>query len=93
MVGSTRQTLRPGAPIPTNIDPTGIFEAFMQRMEHLGNQNQNNHLQPPIAFHPPLRQTGDKLLERFRALRPEKFDGLVDPRRVEQWLREMDLIF
>ena len=65
----------------------------MQRMEHLGNQNQNNHLQPPIAFHPPPRQTGDKLLERFRALRPEKFDGLVDQWRAEQWLREIDLIF
>ena len=72
-----RQTSRPDAPIPTNIDPTGIFEAFMQRMEHLGNQNQNNHLQPPIAFHLPPQQTGDKLLERFRALRPVKFARIV----------------
>ena len=33
------------------------------------------------------------LLERFKALRPEKFDGIGDPWKTKQWLREMELIF
>ena len=36
---------------------------------------------------------GSKVLERFRALRSEKFDVMDAPSKVEQWLREMDLIF
>ena len=74
------------------MDPTGIFEAFIQRMEHLGNQN-NRPAPPPIVLPPPLpRQTGDKLLEQFRALCADKFDGMVEPWRAEQWLREIELI-
>ena len=34
-----------------------------------------------------------QVLQRFRALRTEKFDRMEDPWKVEQWLREMDLIF
>ena len=79
---------RNGAPIPPEIDPTGIFEAFMQRMEHLGNNNNRANTQ---AIAPP-RQTGDKLLERFRALRPNRFDGTGEPWRAEQWLRELEVI-
>ena len=41
----------------------------------------------------PQRQTGDKLLEQFCALRPEKFDGMSEAWKAEQWLREMDWIF
>ena len=79
MAGATRERHRNGAPIPAGMDPTGVFEAFMQRMEHLGNQN-NRPPPPPIVLPPPPpRQTGDKLLERFRALRPDKFDGMAEP--------------
>ena len=54
-------------------------------MVHLRGSNKN--LIPVQQSH------GSKILERFRALRPEKFDGMVDPWKVEQWLQEMDLIF
>ena len=36
---------------------------------------------------------GDKLLERFRTLRPRQFDGASKLRKAEQWLREMETIF
>ena len=32
-------------------------------------------------------------MERFRALRPEKFDGISEAWKAEQWLREMETIF
>ena len=61
-------------------------------MEHLGNQN-NRPAPPPIVLPPPPpSQTGDKLLERFRALHPDKFDGMAEPWRAEQWLREIEVI-
>ena len=92
MAGAARERHRNGAPIPPGMDPTGVFEAFMQRMEHLGNQN-NRPAPPPIVLPPPPpRQTGDKLLERFRALRPDKFDGMAEPWKAEQWLREIEVI-
>ena len=63
-------------PIP--IDPTGLLDALVRRIERASNNvGNNNH-----ATHPP-RQTGDKLLERFRALQPEKFDGMMEPWRAE----------
>ena len=67
------------------MDPTGIFEAFAQQMVQLGGTN--NNIAPMLPLH------GSKVLERFRALQPEKFDGMGDPSKAEQWLREMDLIF
>ena len=78
--------------MPPGIDPTEFFEAFMQRMEHLGNQI--NHPMPPpiVPPPPPLRQMGDKLLANFRALLPNKFDGMGEPWRAEQWLREIEVI-
>ena len=83
MAGAARERHRNGAPIPPGMDPTGVFEAFMQCMEHLGNQN-NRPAPPSIVLPPPpLRQIGDKLLEPFRALRPDKFDGMVEPWRAE----------
>ena len=86
MAGATRNSRnRQGKPIPPEMDPTGVFEAFAQRMVQLGGTNTNiPTVRPPH---------GSKVLERFRALRPEKFDGMDDPSKAEQWLREMDLIF
>ena len=66
-------------PVPDGLDPTGTFERFLQA----------HHCPAP----PPHRPAGDKLLERFRALRPEKFDGVSEPGKAEQWLREMDTMF
>ena len=67
------------------MDPTRIFETFAQRMVQIGETNNNNVL---------VRQHhGSKVLERFRALRLEKFDGMDEPSIAEQWLREIDLIF
>ena len=61
-------------------------------MEHLGNQN-NRPPPPPIVLPPPLsRQTGDKLIEQFCALRSDKFDGMAEPWKAEQWLREIEVI-
>ena len=79
MVGVVRNRHRNEAPFPLDMDSMGIFEVFMQCMEHLGNQN-NRLTSPPVALQPPpLRQTGDKLLEHFRALRLDKFDGMDEP--------------
>ena len=92
MAGRPRRNL-PAPPeiAPPAADPTGMFEAFVRRLERIGNNNNRNNNQNVNAA--PQRQTGDKLLERFRALRPEKFDGMAEPWQAEQWLREMDHIF
>ena len=68
------------------MDPTGVFGALLQRLERISNNHGNNQQAA-------LRQTGDKLLERFRALRPDNFDGAGEAWQAEQWLREMDHIF
>ena len=82
----TRNGVAP-EPIPAEMDPTGLFERLIQRLEHIGErQNAPQYIPPP-------RQTGDKLLERFRALRPERFDGMSEPWKAEQWIREMETIF
>ena len=88
MVRNTRNkngAEHPGAPAPDTLDPTGAFEAFLRRLERIGGNHGNNGAPP--------RQTSDKLLERFRPLRPEKFNGMTDAWQAEQWLREMDSIF
>ena len=75
-------------PIPEAIDPTGLLDTRVRRIDRASNNvGNNNH-----ATHP-SRQTGDKLLQRFRALLPKKFDGMMEPWKAEQWLREMDSIF
>ena len=66
---------RQGEPIPPEMDPTGIFEAFAQRMVRLGGTS--NSIAPVRPLH------GSKVLERFRALRLEKFDGMNDPSKAE----------
>ena len=77
MAGATRNSRnRQGEPIPPEMDPTGIFEAFAQRMVQLGRTNGNIAL-----IRPPH---GSKVLERFRALRPEKFDGMDDPSKTDR---------
>ena len=92
MAGAARERHKNGAPIPLGMDPTGVFEAFMQRMEYLGSQN-NWPTPPPIVLPPlPPRQMGDKLLERFYALRLDKFDGMAKSWRVKQWLWELEVI-
>ena len=61
MAGAARERHRNGAPFPLGMDPTSVFEDFMQRMEHLGNQN-NRPAPPPIVLPLPLpRQTRDKI--------------------------------
>ena len=52
------------------MDPTRVFEACMQHMND-NHLNANNH-------NVPQRQIWDKLLERLRALHPEKFDGMTE---------------
>ena len=66
-------------PLPEGMDPTGVFGALLQRLERIGNNHRNNHQAIP-------RQIEDKLLERFRALRPDKYDGVGEARQAEQWL-------
>ena len=73
-------------PLPEGMDFTGVFGALLQRLERIGNNHGNNHQAAP-------RQTRDKLLERFKALRPDKYDGPGEACKIEQWLREMDRIF
>ena len=48
-------------PIPEAIDPTGLLDALVRRIERASNNvgNNNNHHAAPS------RQTGDKLLEHF----------------------------
>ena len=57
-----------GAPPAANL--TGMFEEFVRRMENVSN-NMGNHLNGNHGRKAPIRQTGDRLLERFRALHPE----------------------
>ena len=54
----------------------------MRIRDNHGNNNRNG-----------APQTGDKLLARFCALQPDKFDGMVEACQEKQWLREMDHIF
>ena len=61
MAGATWNSRnRQGEPIPPEMNPTGVFEAFAQRMVQLGGINNN------IAPVPPLH--GSKVLEMFRTL-------------------------
>ena len=69
----------------------------MQCMDHIDNQNgyHNQLLPPPFEPPPPLppRQIRDNILECFCILHPDRFNGLVETQRAEQWLREMEMIF
>ena len=55
-------------PLPEVMDPTGVFGTLLQQLERISNNHRNNYQAAPCP-------TGDKLLERFRALRPDKYDG------------------
>ena len=81
-------------PPPSNVDPTGLLEVFIWRMERV-TDNLDNLEANCNNNHGRARQwqNEDKLLERFRALRPEKFDGMSEGWKAEQWLREIDWIF
>ena len=79
---------------PLAVDPTGMFEAFVRRIERIGNLAANNNGNVNNQGNGmSARQMGDKRLERFRALRPEQFAGTAEPWKAEQWLRQMDHIF
>ena len=67
------------APPTEGMDPIEAFGAFLRRLEQIGNHDG--------ATQRPMR---DKLLERFRALRLEKFDGMVEPWKAEQWIQKKD---
>ena len=73
------------AAVPQAADPTGMFEAFVRRIERAAD-NHNHGGAPP-------RHVEDRIVERFRHFRPEKFNGDAEPWRAEQWLREMESIF
>ena len=62
-------------PFTEGMDPTGAFGAFLRRLEQIGNHHGASQ-----------RLVGDKLLERFHALRPEMFDGMAKPWKTEQWI-------
>ena len=80
MVRTTRNSngvgpSQPPPPILKHLDPTGIFKMFLQRLDRIGNQH-NMPFYPPRP--PPPRQTKDKLLGHFGALRPIEFDGISE---------------
>ena len=70
------------APPTEGVDPTGAFGTFLRRLEQIGNHHGAAQ-----------RSIWDKLLERFRALRPENFDGMTEPWKAKQWIRKMDQLF
>ena len=65
-------------PLP-GMDPANTFDRFLQRLERVWSQPIVHQFQVP----PPPRCVGDKLLERFWTLRPEKFDGVSEPWKAE----------
>ena len=74
--------------IPKELDPSGFFKWFFQRMERFATPQVLHHYPPPSQ-----RPVGDKLHERFRALWLKNFDDVSEPGKAEQWLRGMDTIF
>ena len=62
---------------PPAADLTGLFETFMRQMENVSD-NMGNHLNSNHGREAPIRQTGDRLLERFRALHPKQFAGTAE---------------
>ena len=60
---------------PRVADSTGMFEAFVRRLERIGNNqhnNGNNNGAPP-------RPVEDRIVEHFHHFRSEKFDGNTEP--------------
>ena len=60
------------APPTKGMDPAEAFRTFLRWLEQIGNHHRAAQ-----------RPAGDKLLERFRALRLEKFDGMTEPWKAE----------
>ena len=86
MVRNTRNSNGVGyaEPPSPSMDPTSAFDHFLQSLEPTCGAS----ICSPT---PPLQKPArDKLFERFRALRPEKFDGVFEPRKAEQWLCELE---
>ena len=90
MVGTRNTSTSRGAPLPPDVDPTGIFEIIIQRMEQMTQNSTNRSSHHQYRAPPP---PGDKVFERFKALRPEWFDRVREPWIAEQWLRDIKLIF
>ena len=78
MVRSTRnvrnQLQGPPNPTPDGVDSTGMFEAFVRCLER-ASDNPHGHCNCHGA---PGQQTGDRLIERFCALYPNKLDGMAE---------------
>jgi len=89
MAGRTRVALSDTNQAPITNDPTGLFEAFICGLENLGATLPARGPQP-YAHRAPA---GDTRLKEFCALKPERFDGLGEPWKAEQWLREKENIF
>ena len=85
---SQNQSGEPSNMTPPEIDPTGAIDVFIRRMEQVLNRADR-----VVRNEMPVRQTGDKLLKRFRDLQPENFTGLAEAWEAEQWVRQMDIIF
>ena len=77
-------------PIPDGLDPTRAFERFLQRLERIASQPVVHCCPTPPLPLSPLRIARDKLLERFRPLYPESFDGFFDQGKAEQWFQGID---
>ena len=85
---------------PSNVTPpeiglARILEAFNHGMEQIVNQVERaiNRIERRSRNETPTRQTGDQLLEKFLAIKPETFDGTVGARGVKQWIHQLDSIF
>ena len=60
---SQSQSGEPSNMTPPKVDPTGAIDVFIRRMEQVLNRADR-----VIRNKTPVRQTGDKLLTRFRDL-------------------------
>ncbi|GER37219.1 retrotransposon protein [Striga asiatica] len=60
----------------------------------MANRRNRNAPVPPVAAPPvvPERDLGQRIAE-FRGFHPATFNGQGDPRQVEEWVRNLDLIF
>ena len=70
-------------PIPAEMEPSRVLGTFLPRLERLGNSHNNNNGNNDEA---PPRPVGDKLVERFRGMRLDKFNGLTKLWEAEEWL-------
>ena len=70
---SQNQSGEPSNVTPPEVDPIEAIDVFIRRMEQVLNRADR-----VVRNETPVRQTGDKLLKRFRDLQPENFTGLAE---------------